>query len=57
MATNRVTVPDFAARVGAGKSTIYNLRNQGTIPDLLLAERIQAETKGEVPLDSWLKAV
>lgn len=44
----------FADRVGATQATISKLIRGDTRPSLELAVRIERETKGAVPANSWV---
>ena len=51
---NGLRQASFAERVGATQATISKLVRDETRPSLELAVRIERETKGAVPANSWV---
>lgn len=49
----KITQADFAAMVGASQATVSKLINGTAMPSLSLAIRIETETAGAVPCNSW----
>lgn len=55
LSDNNLRQAEFAAAVGATQATISGLVNGTRSPSLDLAVRIERETKGAVPVSSWVQ--
>lgn len=53
---NSITQRAFAERIGVGQGTVCRLTKKQITPTLRLALRIEKETGGKVPVQSWAES-